>query len=233
MRRMPGLAPLTGVLAASAVALAIGAFAALATGSPLASSCAGAGPNHAALVVEHGDGSVVTRCVSFGTAAVTGEWLLDSSGVSWSSQTFGGFGAAVCAVDAEPAHYSTCPGRDSYWAVFVSRGGGDWQLASVGISSLTLGDGDAEGFRYVPAAGDPAPPAPATGVCSGAGSTAVATARATAPSGPAASPPAGANGGPSRPDSGFDLGPVSAVLVGGALATFALLRLFRTRRHSQ
>jgi hypothetical protein len=179
-----GLGRWRAVLLAGAVASSVAALAALAPGSPLASSCAGAGPHHAALVVEHGDGSVVSRCVSFDTATVTGEQLLNVSGVAWSGQTFGGFGEAVCAVDSEPAHYSTCPGKDSYWAVFVSHGGAAWQLASVGISTMTLSDGDAEGLRYVPAVGDPvAPPAPA-GVCAAAvpttGAPVAATAAATA-----------------------------------------------------
>ena len=178
-----GLGRLPAVLLASAVASSVAALAALAPGSPLASTCAGAGPHHAALVVEHGDGSVVSRCVSFDAGPVTGEQLLNSSGVAWSGQSYGGFGDAVCAVDAEPAHYSTCPGKDNYWAVFVSRGGGGWQLASVGISTMTLGDGDAEGLRYVPAGGDPvAPPGPAGGgdaAAASAGATAGTTSAAT------------------------------------------------------
>jgi hypothetical protein len=173
------------------VASSVAALAALAPGSPLASTCAGAGPHHAALVVEHGDGSVVSRCVSFDAGPVTGEQLLNSSGVAWSGQSYGGFGDAVCAVDAEPAHYSTCPGKDNYWAVFVSRGGGGWQLASVGISTMTLGDGDAEGLRYVPAVGDPVAPPTPIGACGAA----------------AASGSAGGSGGPTG-----TVGPTSAVV---------------------
>ncbi len=119
-----GLRSLPAVLLAAALGFGLAAFAALAPGSPLVASCAGAGPHHAALVVEHGDGSVVTRCVAFDTASVTGEWLLNTSGLAWSGQTFGAFGEAVCALDGEPAHYSDCPGKDEYWAVFVARGGG-------------------------------------------------------------------------------------------------------------
>jgi hypothetical protein len=172
------------ILGATAVATAVAALAALAPLSPLVSSCAGAGPNHAALVVEHGDGSAVTRCVAFDTASVSGEQLLNLSGVAWSGQSFGSFGEAVCAVDAEPAHYSTCPGKDSYWAFFVARGGGPWQLTSVGVSTLTLGDGDAEGLRYVPAVGSPAAPPSPVGVCGAAVATAtVAEPIATAASG--------------------------------------------------
>jgi hypothetical protein len=135
--------------------------------------------NSAAIVIEHGDGTLLDRCVDFDTTSITGEGLLNSSGVAWSGQTFGGFGSAVCAIDAEPAHYSICPGKDSYWAVFVSTGGSAWVLAAAGISSLTMSNGDALGFRYVPAAGTPQPPPSAAGVCP-AQSLAVTTARATA-----------------------------------------------------
>ena len=149
-------------------ALLTAAMAALASLAPVAAvvpGCAAAGSNHAPLVVEHANGSVVTRCVAFDSGSISGEELLNRSGVAWSGQTFGGFGAAVCALDAEPARYASCPGQDHYWAVFVSRGGGTWQLANIGISALTLADGDAEGFRYVPSAGTPSAPV-APGVCS-------------------------------------------------------------------
>jgi hypothetical protein len=146
-------------------ALTLGALASLAPAAPAVPMCAAAGAHHAAVVVEHGDGSVATRCVAFDASDVTGEQLLTQSGIAWSGQTFGGFGDAVCALDGEPARYLDCPGKDNYWAVFVSSGGGAWRLSNVGISSLTLRDGDAEGFRYVPAAGDPVAPASPAGVC--------------------------------------------------------------------
>ena len=143
----------------------------------------------------------MARCVSFGTTTVTGEQLLDSSGVAWSGQTFGSYGEAVCALDGEPAHYATCPGQESYWAVFVSRAGGPWQLSGTGISSLTLRGGDAEGFRYVPAVGAPAAPPSPDGVCpAAAASTAPATARTVGGIGtPSAAPAATAAASPSGP----------------------------------
>lgn len=147
------------------VALMLAALASLAPVSAMVPTCAAAGAHHAALVVDHGDGSAVTRCVAFDTSQISGEQLLTLSGIAWSGQTFGGFGEAVCALDGEPARYVDCPGKDSYWAVFVSNGGGAWQLAGVGISSLVLGDGDAEGFRYVPASGVAAVPSSPAGLC--------------------------------------------------------------------
>ena len=210
IRGVPGRA------AALGVALVVAALASLAPASPLAQSCAAAGSNRAALVVEHGDGSTVTRCVSFDAGTVTGEWLLDSSGVAWSGQSYGGFGQAVCAVDAEPAHFSTCPGKDSYWAAFVSRGGGAWQFASVGISSLTLADGDALGFRYVPTVGSPAPPPPAAGVCAVAATAAPAPATvggagATPPA--QATPPATVGASPATTDAVADAAASAGVAV--------------------
>jgi hypothetical protein len=71
----------------------------------------------------------------------------------------------------------------------VSTGGGSWRLSNVGISSLVLRDGDAEGFRYVPAAGNPVTPTSALGVCPApapvsavpSGSSSALASRATAP----------------------------------------------------
>jgi hypothetical protein len=140
------------------VAAFLAALVALAPGSPATGSCAAAGSHHASLVVTHGNGSTATRCVSFAADSISGEQLLNQSGVAWSGQSFGGFGDAVCALAGEPAHYAECPGKDNYWAVFVARGGGSWQLANVGIASLVLHDGDAEGFRYEPTSGTPAAP---------------------------------------------------------------------------
>lgn len=240
---MRGCSRTAAAIAAAVLAAASAAFvsalavAVLAPGSPLAATCAGAGPNHAALVAEHADGSVVTRCVAFEAASITGEQLLDSSGVAWSGETFGGNGRAVCAIDSEPARYASCPGSDSYWAIFDSGGSGKWQLSAVGISSLKLADGDAEGFRYVSSAGDPAPPPPAAGVCSagassGGGSDAVAPTRAGAATPGAAAGLSGPRSTAAAPSSGFDIGWMAAALVGVGLGGLALLRLFAARRRS-
>jgi hypothetical protein len=214
---------LPALVSCAALASAVAALAALAPGWPLVPSCAAAGSHRAALVVQHGDGSVVTRCVAFDAATITGEGLLDSSGVAWSGQTFGGFGVAVCSLDGEPAHYSTCPGKESYWALFVSRGGGAWQLASAGVSSLTLADGDAEGLRYVPAAGVPAPPLAPAGVCAAAGPSAGATAGASAGPGSKATgsvaAPTDAGATPAGSPVVGAAGPASAAVGGATAAT--------------
>jgi len=168
------------LIVALAAATPVAALAALAPPSPLISSCAAAGTHRAGIVVQHGDGTLVTGCVAFDGETITGEEALAQSGIAWYGQTFGGFGVAVCALDGEPDRYLECPGKDDYWAVFVSRGGAAWQLSSVGISALSLGDGDLVGFRYVPVAGTPAPPALPGGVCAAATPSPSGAAPATA-----------------------------------------------------
>ncbi len=172
-------------------------------GPPMAGCALASTVHHAAFLAEHADGSVVARCVTFSSDAITGEQLLSlagSQGVEYATAGYGATGRAVCQVDNEPASYpSTCWTASSpYWAMFVSRAGGGWTYSSLGISAQTFHDGDAEGFRYesqsagtvpVSAAGvcppPPSPtPTPARSVPSAA--RAAATARAPVPP-PAAS----------------------------------------------
>ena len=210
------------------IAAALAALASLAPGTPAASPCAAAGSHSAALVVEHADGSTVTRCVAFDTDAISGEQLLTLSGIGWSSQSFGDFGDAACALDGEPARYAECPGKDRYWAVFVAQAGGSWQLANVGISTLVLHDGDAEGFRYVPASGVPAAPPSPAGVCAATPTVGIAAATASAGATVGATP-RNETSAPT-PSGGVDLGLLAAAVVGGGLAGLAILRLIVRRR---
>jgi hypothetical protein len=118
------------------------------------------------LVVEHADSSVIGLCIGFDGGSITGEQILQASGLHYATQSYGSLGDAVCQIDGEPASYGSClPASGSYWAMFVSRGGGGWQVADHGISSETFADGDAEGFRYDAQNGaEPAPASPG-GIC--------------------------------------------------------------------
>lgn len=134
---------------------------------PSVASCAqAASVHHAALVVEHGDGSVRPVCVAFSEDSITGDQLLSRSGVEYATADYGGSGKAVCQIDGEPTSYP--PGcwtaSSKYWAMFVSRAGGSWTTSSLGISSQTFRDGDAEGFRYEGQSDYSVPPSP-RGVC--------------------------------------------------------------------
>ena len=181
----------------------------------VAPGCAGAGPNHAALVVTHADGSSVTKCVAFDTPSISGEQLLKTSGIDWSGQSFS-FGEAVCAIDREPASYTECLSKDNYWATFTSTAGGAWTMAMVGISDIQIHDGDAEGFRYVPTTGTPPDPGSPKGVCDPA-------AAATSGAGTSAPTSGSASSGP-------EPGAIVAVFVVLGLVGLASITVIRRRR---
>jgi hypothetical protein len=133
---------------------------------PAISGCAQAATvHHAALVVEHSDGAVIKVCVSFTADSITGDQLLANSGVQYAT---GYSGQAVCQIDKEPPDSQVPPNcwttTSFYWAMFVSRAGGPWQSSSLGITSQTFRDGDAEGFRYESQSSSAVPPSPG-GVC--------------------------------------------------------------------
>jgi hypothetical protein len=138
----------------------------LATASP----CAAASySSHVTLVVEHGDGQVVGLCIGFDGATISGEEILQASGLEYATAGYGALGDAVCQIDDEPAAYTAClPSSGSYWVIFVSRDGGAWQVAGSGISTETFASGDAEGFRYDPQDGADPPPASPVGICAAA-----------------------------------------------------------------
>jgi len=149
--------PVAGCLIALVAAVA-GLIAPVGAAIP---ACAAADqPHHVAIVVEHGDGTIVTACVGFATDAISGIDALASSGIEYGTVGFGGFGQAVCQLDGEPATYppSCFSSGGSSWALFVARNGSPWALSSVGVSSLSLHDGDGEGFRYDPQSGTTEPP---------------------------------------------------------------------------
>jgi len=162
-------------------------------GSPARPTCAFAsGAHHVAVVVEHGGGAVRTACVAFDAVQLTGQQVMQLSGIEYATTSYGGLGNAVCQVDNEPGSYppSCWTATSPYWAMYVSRSGGAWAVSSQGVSSQQFRDGDALGWHYVPqiGGGGGPPPSPA-GVCSGPGPVPTATTTTPAPP-PAASTPA-------------------------------------------
>jgi hypothetical protein len=162
-------------------------------GSPARPTCAFAsGAHHVAVVVEHGGGAVRTACVAFDAVQLTGQQVMQLSGIEYATTSYGGLGNAVCQVDNEPGSYppSCWTATSPYWAMYVSRSGGAWAVSSQGVSSQQFRDGDALGWHYVPqiGGGGGPPPSPA-GVCSGPGPLPTATTTTPAPP-PAASTPA-------------------------------------------
>lgn len=218
---------------AAAIAIAVQVPVTAAAWSRPAASCeAATGSHHVALVVQHLDGSRVVRCIPFAGASLTGEQALDLSGITYQTISYGGIGKAVCQVDGEPATFPpTCWTTTSpFWTLFVSRRGGTWTAASLGVSVLVLQDGNSEGLRYEPQAEPIAPtvygncptaaPAPSPRATPTprpvrtAEPTARPTARPTVPPGSPGALPSQASGAPAPGASALD-GPAIA-LSGGA-----------------
>jgi hypothetical protein len=104
--------------------------------------------HHAALVIQHASGSVITRCVAFAEDQITGLQLVERSKVEYQAEGFGPMGSAMCQIDREPSTVPPgCFGSGPYWQYF-HRQGGSWQTSALGASSSGLHDGDMDGWRY-------------------------------------------------------------------------------------
>ncbi len=110
-------------------------------------------PNRAGLVILHGDGQVVSACVSFGEPEITGLELIERAGLSFQAQTNGG-GAAVCKLDGEGCDYPAedcfckCKGAECvYWA-YQHLNGGAWSYSRLGASATKVKPGAVEGWAW-------------------------------------------------------------------------------------
>ncbi len=175
-RALVRLAALAPLLASLTVAGSVTRY------GPSAVGCVqAAAAHHAALVVAHGNGTVIRICVAFSEDAISGKKMLDDAQSQAHLEYDTGYsGQAVCQIDYEPPSGTYSPqclsaGRP-YWAAFVSRGGGSWTYSNQGFASQTFRDGDAQGFRY--GSDGTAPPSP-SGVCPAAISSTAPTRSAT------------------------------------------------------
>jgi hypothetical protein len=136
---------------AAAVAVAVQLpITAVAWSAPAGTCLAADGAHHVAVVVQHGSGATVVRCVAFAGASLSGEQVLKGSGIPYQTVSFGGIGLAVCQVDGEPAEFppSCWTTTSPFWTLFVARKGGSWTPSSLGISAQVFRDGDSEGLRF-------------------------------------------------------------------------------------
>jgi hypothetical protein len=128
-------------------------------------TCVNAKAAHRAyVVVQHGTGSVVQRCVGFDAVSLTGDELMKQSGLTVQTQTFSGVGLAYCAIDNEPAQFDKCfPSTGPTWSLFTSKGGTAFQPAQTAAGAVTIQDRDALGWKYAaysPSASPPPLPSP-------------------------------------------------------------------------
>jgi hypothetical protein len=184
------------------LAIGLGAASAAARVGPATPLCAqAASAHHVGIVVEHGDGRVVRQCVAFDTTTITALAVLQNSGIEEATESYGpGLGQAVCQIDNEPAHYTTClPTSGSYWVFFISRGGGAWINSVQGVSNTYVTDGDDIGFRYDPLAGADPPPVSPAGTCATTTPTPAPTPTVAPTPTPAATATPGRTSNPSPP----------------------------------
>lgn len=111
----------------------------------------------AALVVQFGDGSYVTRCVSFSEESITGLELLLRSGLQVSL-----WGSAVCRIEQEGCDYPgqpcfcQCKGSScQYWSYWhwkddasPSAGHGGWTYAQIGAGDYYVQNGNMEAWLW-------------------------------------------------------------------------------------
>ena len=108
--------------------------------------------NQAGLVVVHGDGRVITRCVAFSEPQISGADLLSRSGMSLVVEA-GPLGLTICSVNGEG-----CPSTDCfcechgtpcvYWNYYYGNADGSWTYANVGAASRQITDGDVDAWLW-------------------------------------------------------------------------------------
>jgi len=153
------------IWASATLALAIGSIAACGTAptnssASSASACVNASaPHHAYVVVQHGTGTTLQKCVGFSGDTIDGKSLMDKSGIDYQTQSTS-FGPAVCAIDSEPKTYDKCFNSSGpNWSLFIAISG-SWTVAQTGFADpkVILHDKDALGWRYIPYVDNPSPP---------------------------------------------------------------------------
>lgn len=98
----------------------------------------------AGIVVRHGDGRLVKKCVDFGAQeSITGAQLLEKSGLN--PQFYNGF---IFAINGESAKKYNEPGAgDDYWSYWRTTSTGNWLYASLGAKSSRVKDGEVDGWQ--------------------------------------------------------------------------------------
>jgi hypothetical protein len=114
--------------------------------------------HQAGLVIDFGDGRVMTFCIDLGAdGQATGEELLRASGLPVIIEYSGGIGGAVCKIDtvgsnfpSEPcfAHCTLQPGEKCMYWSYSQLVGDHWQFSQVGASGTVVHSGDVNGWAW-------------------------------------------------------------------------------------
>ncbi len=106
-------------------------------------SIVGDGEHRTGLVVDDGE-EVRTVCLRFEEETITGEDLLERSGLELELAYFGTLGAAVCAIGDVGCQAEDCHCEPSYWSYWVHEPEAEdgWVSSSVGATAREIRDGD-------------------------------------------------------------------------------------------
>jgi hypothetical protein len=118
----------------------------------------------AGIVVDLGNGNVITECVKFHAPTITAFDLLQLSGLEFTFQNFGSLGAAICSIDGAgcqfPAEACFCQctgtGPCNFFG-FYKLQNGQFVFSDVGVSSSVLRNKDVIAFSFGENATAPAP----------------------------------------------------------------------------
>ena len=116
-------------------------------------TASGGDVNHAAIVIDTGDGNVRKLCLAFPEAEISGiEALRRVDTRPHRFETFNGKGSGVCMLCGVGCESGDCfCDKSNYWA-YHRAGPGDtrYQTSSLGASSTTVRNGDVEGWKWGP-----------------------------------------------------------------------------------
>jgi hypothetical protein len=110
-------------------------------------------PNRAGVVIRHGDGRVVTACVSFAEPEISGTDLLDRAGIPYLAQGIS-IGAAVCQLDGEGCAYPAedcfckCKSADCIYWIYHHLRDGAWSYSQISASRSKIQPGDVDGWAW-------------------------------------------------------------------------------------
>jgi len=118
----------------------------------------------AGIVVDLGNGTVLTECVHFGGPTITAFDLLQRSDLAFTFQNFGSLGAAICSIDGVgcqfPAEACFCQctgtGPCNFFGFFKLQNG-QFVFSDVGVSSSILRNKDVVAFAFGDGSAAPAP----------------------------------------------------------------------------
>ena len=103
-------------------------------------------PNRVDVVVDLGNGNVLTRRVTFTEPTLNGLQVLQRSGLNLEIVTYS-FGAAVCSIEGVGCPATNCfCNPDKFWGYLYWDGG--WQGYPTGPSGSTVANGGIEGWAW-------------------------------------------------------------------------------------